>query len=130
MKHSITRSVVGLALFALLPVTSNAFASESVTAIATLGASTAGTPVTEAGTRGTFRFDVKFATPFATAPIVLVTPLQGTNFPPTIADTFGIIVVSVTTTNFTVNVNRVDTIASEEVGWGQNLRLQYTASTP
>jgi len=130
MKKLILRRSVGLALFTLLAVTSNAFASESVTAIATLGSSTAGTPVPEAGTKGTYRFDVKFSTPFATAPIVLVTPLQGTNYPPTIADTFGIIVVSVTTTNFTVNVNRVDTIASGEVGWGQDLRLQYTASTP
>jgi hypothetical protein len=98
---------------------------EIITAIATLGDSSAGTPVTEAGTKGTFRFNVNFAVPFPTVPVVLATPLQGTNFPATIADTFAITVISVTTQGFAVNVNRVDALNQ---GWGQNLRLQYTAS--
>jgi H-type lectin domain len=98
---------------------------EIVSAIATLGKSSAGSPVTEGGTKGTFKYTVNFAVPFATVPIVLATPLQGTNFPATIADTFAITVISVTTQGFTVNVNRVDALNQ---GWDQNLRLQYTAS--
>jgi hypothetical protein len=96
-----------------------------VTAIATLGKSSAGAPVPEAGTKGTVRYTVNFAVPFATAPIVLVTGLQGTNFPPNIADTFAITVVTVSTKDFTVNVNRVDALNST---WDQDLRLQYMAS--
>ena len=99
---------------------------EIVTAIATLGKSSAGTPVTEGGTKGTYKFNVNFAAAFATVPIVLATPLQGTNYPPgTIADTFAITVISVTAQGFAVNVNRVDALNQ---GWDQNLRLQYTAS--
>jgi H-type lectin domain len=98
---------------------------EIVSAIATLGKSSAGTPVTEGGTKGTIKYTVNFAVPFATVPIVLATPLQGTNYPPNIADTFAITVISVTTQGFTVNVNRVDALNQ---GWDQNLRLQYTAS--
>jgi hypothetical protein len=98
--------------------------AETVTAVATLGSSGAGTPVPEAGTQGTFKFTVNFAVPFATVPIVLATPLQ--NFPvKNIADTFAITVTSVTTEGFTVNVNRVDALNQ---GWGQALQLQYTAS--
>jgi hypothetical protein len=99
---------------------------ETVTAIATLGKSSAGTPVTESGTKGTYKFSVNFAAPFAAVPIVLATPLQGTNYPPgTIADTFAITVISVTPQGFIVNVNRVDQLNG---GWDQNLRLQYSAS--
>ena len=97
--------------------------AEIVTAIATLGSSGAGTPVTEGGTQGTFKFTVNFAVPFATVPIVLATPLQ--NDPWNIADTFAITVTSVTTKGFTVNVNRVDALNQ---GWGQDLQLQYAAS--
>ena len=99
---------------------------EIVTAIATLGNSSAGALVTEGGTKGTYKYSVKFAAAFPTVPIVLATPLQGTNFAPgSIADTFAITVISVTTQGFDVNVNRVDALNQ---GWGQNLRLQYTAS--
>ena len=97
-----------------------------VTAIATLGKSSAGTPVAEAGTKGTYKFNVTFAPAFATVPVVLATPLQGTNYAPgTIADTFAITVISVTPHGFSVNVNRVDQLNG---GWDQDLRLQYTAS--
>ena len=99
----------------------------TVTAIATLGPSKAGKPVSEPQTKGTYAFTVKFPTSFSSAPVVLATPLQGTDYPPNIADTFAITVVTVTTTSFTVNVNRVDMLNG---GWDQNLRLQYTASTP
>ena len=105
-----------------------ALAGETLTAIATLGNSQAGSPVTEPGTHGTFKYNVKFAAPFATVPIVLATPLQGTNFGQNIADTFAIAVTEVTTTGFAVNVNRVDN--PPDVGWGQDLRLAYTASAP
>ncbi|MEA2894192.1 MAG: hypothetical protein QOI05_4985 [Bradyrhizobium sp.] len=99
---------------------------EIISAIATLGNSSKGTPVAEAGTKGTIRFTVKFAAPFATVPVVLATPLQGTNFAPdSIADTFAITVVSVTKQGFTVNVNRVDALNG---GWAQDLQLQYMAS--
>ncbi len=99
------------------------------TAIATLGNSGAGTPVPEAGTKGTYRYTVKFAAPFDKVPIVLATPLQGTNYPQTnIADTFAITITSVTTRDFTVNVNRVDIIGQATQGWDQNLRLQYLTS--
>jgi hypothetical protein len=98
--------------------------AEIVSAVATLGKSSAGTPITEAGTKGTIRFTVNFAVPFAAVPVV-VTPLQGTNYPPNIADTFAITVVTVSAKDFTVNVNRVDALNS---GWDQNLRLQYMAS--
>jgi hypothetical protein len=99
---------------------------EIVTAIATLGNSSAGTAITGGGTKGTYKYSVSFAAAFATVPVVLVTPLQGTNFVPgSIADTFAITVISVTTQGFDVNVNRVDALNQ---GWGQNLRLQYTAS--
>jgi H-type lectin domain len=116
-------TLLGLA-FAASPQV--ALAGETLTAIATLGSSSAGTPVPEAGTNGTYRFTVKFAVPFPTVPIVVATPLQGTNFPQTIADTFAITVTAVTTQEFTVSVNRVDDLHG---GWGQDLRLQYTAST-
>ncbi|MEA2875463.1 MAG: hypothetical protein QOF14_659 [Hyphomicrobiales bacterium] len=97
-----------------------------ISAIATLGPSSAGTLVTQAGTQGTYKFNVNFAPAFPTVPVVVATPLQGTNFPAgTIADTFAITVVSVTATGFTVNVNRVDALNG---GWAQNLRLGYTAS--
>src|SRR5262245_43668271 len=99
----------------------------TVTTIASLGASKAGKPITEAQTKGTYAFTVQFPAPFSTPPVVLATPLQGTNYPPNIADTFAITVTVVTTTSFTVNVNRVDMLNG---GWDQNLRLQYTASTP
>jgi H-type lectin domain len=98
---------------------------ETVTAIATLGASSAGTPVAEPGTKGTFRYTVKFTVPFASAPIVVATPLQGTNFGQNIADAFAVTVTAVTTENFTVSVNRLDALNQ---GWDQNLRLQYMAS--
>jgi hypothetical protein len=99
---------------------------EIVSAIATLGKSSAGTPVAEGGTKGTYKFNVNFAEPFPTVPVVLATPLQGTNYAPgTIADTFAVTVISVTTKGFTVNVNRVDALNQ---GWDQDLRLQYAAS--
>jgi hypothetical protein len=99
--------------------------AEIVSAVATLGKSSAGTPITEAGTKGTIRFTVNFAVPFAAVPVVVVTPLQGTNYPPNIADTFAITVVTVSAKDFTVNVNRVDALNS---GWDQNLRLQNMAT--
>jgi hypothetical protein len=98
---------------------------ETVTAIATLGKSSAGAPVTEGGTKGTFRFNVNFAETFPSIPVVLATPLQGTNYPPNIADTFAITVITVSTKGFAVNVNRVDALNQ---GWDQDLRLQYMAS--
>jgi len=98
---------------------------EIVSAIATLGKSSAGTPVAEGGTKGTYKFNVNFAEPFPTVPVVLATPLQGTNYPPNIADTYAVTVISVTTKGFTVNVNRVDALNQ---GWDQDLRLQYAAS--
>jgi hypothetical protein len=99
------------------------------TAIATLGNSAAGTLVAEGGTKGTYRYTVTFAPAFTAVPIVLATPLQGTNYPQTnIADTFAITVTSVTAKDFTVNVNRVDIIGQATQGWDQNLRLAYTAS--
>ena len=98
---------------------------ETLAAIATLGNSAAGSLVPEGGTKGTYKYTVNFTTPFPTAPVVVATPLQGTNYPGNIADTFGIAVTSVTTKGFTVNVNRLDALNS---GWDQNLRLQYIAS--
>ena len=98
---------------------------EIVSAIATLGPSSAGTLVNEGGTHGTFKFNVKFGTAFPTVPVVVAAPLQGTNYPPgSIADTFAITVISVATHGFSVNVNRVD---SPEA-WSQNLRLAYSAA--
>jgi hypothetical protein len=95
-------------------------------AIATLGPSSAGKPITEVGTKGTYQYTVRFDTAFASVPHILATPLQGTNYPqPNIADTFAITVTSVSTQGFTVNVNRVDMLNG---GWDQNLRLHYTAS--
>jgi hypothetical protein len=99
---------------------------ETIAGIATLGNSSAGTPVNEGGTKGTFKYNVTFAAPFPAAPIVVATALQGTNYAPgSIADTFGLAVISVSTTGFAVNVNRLDALNS---GWDQNLRLQYIAS--
>lgn len=98
---------------------------ETIAGIATLGNSSAGSPVSEGGTKGTYKFNVNFTTPFPAVPVVLATPLQGTNYPGNIADTFGTAVTSVTTKGFTVNVNRLDALNS---GWDQNLRLQYIAS--
>jgi hypothetical protein len=120
-------TLLGLA-FAASPQVALAQESMTLTAIATLGNSQAGSPVTESGTHGTFKYNVKFPAPFATVPIVLAMPLQGTNFGQNIADSFAIIVTEVTTTGFAVNVNRVDN--TPDVGWGQDLRLAYTASTP
>jgi hypothetical protein len=94
--------------------------------IATLGNSSAGRLVSESGTKGTYQYTVKFDKDFASVPQILATPLQGTNYPqPNIADTFAITVVTVTTKDFIVNVNRVDALNS---GWDQNLRLVYTAT--
>ena len=99
---------------------------EIVSAIATLGPSSAGTLVNEAGTHGTYKFNVNFAAAFPSVPVVVATPLQGTNYPPgSIADTFALTVISVTTQGFSVNVNRIDALNG---GWGQNLRLGYTAA--
>ena len=99
---------------------------QMVSAIATLGSSSAGTLVTEAGTHGTYKYNVNFAVAFPAVPIVVATPLQGTNYPAgTIADTFAITVISVTTSGFSVNVNRVDALNQ---GWSQNLRLAYSAA--
>ena len=67
---------------------------------------------------------VTFNSPFSSVPVVVATPLQGTNYPdPTISDTFAVTVTKVTTTGFTVNVYRVD----GGTGWGQNLRLGWFA---
>jgi hypothetical protein len=98
---------------------------ETISAIATLGKSSAGTPITEGGTKGTFRYNVNFAETFASVPVVVATPLQGTNYPPNIADTFAVTVITVSTKGFAVNVNRVDALNQ---GWDQDLRLQYMAS--
>jgi hypothetical protein len=98
---------------------------ESIAAVTTLGNSSAGTPIPEAGTKGTYRYTVKFTVPFASPPVVVATPLQGTNFGQNIADTFAITVTAVATDSFTVSVNRVDALNE---GWSQNLRLQYVAS--
>jgi hypothetical protein len=121
-------TLLGLAFAASPQVALAQQSIQTLTAIATLGNSQAGSPVTEPATHGTFKYNVKFAVPFATVPIVLATPLQGTNFGQNIADTFAIAVTEVTTAGFAVNVNRVDN--PPDVGWGQDLRLAYTASAP
>ncbi|WP_157347054.1 H-type lectin domain-containing protein [Bradyrhizobium pachyrhizi] len=98
---------------------------ETIAGIATLGSSAAGSLVPEGGTKGTYKYAVTFGTPFPKAPVVVATPLQGTNYTGNIADTFGIAVTAVTEKGFTVNVNRLDALNG---GWDQNLRLQYIAS--
>jgi hypothetical protein len=97
----------------------------SVCAIATLGPSSNGHAVKQAGTEGTYQFTVTFETPFASTPIVVATLLQDATLSAgDFADTFGMVVTSVMTTDFTVNVNRIDTLHG---AWGQNLRIQYVA---
>jgi hypothetical protein len=79
-------------------------------------------------------FSISFSQSFTTQPLVLVTPLQGTNYPPGISDCFAVTVTSVSTTGFNVNVYRVDNIISltttnppPSAGWGQNLQLSWLA---
>jgi hypothetical protein len=70
---------------------------------------------------------VTFSSPFTTVPVVVATTLQDTAYPAgSITDTFAVSITGVTTTKFTANVVRVDA----GPGWGQNLRLGYSATTP
>ena len=71
---------------------------------------------------------VKFPQAFLNAPVILATPLQGTNYTQSITDTFAVTVTSVTPTSFEVDVFRVDTIGTTTKGWDQNLQLAWLAT--
>ena len=71
---------------------------------------------------------VIFAEPFTSLPVVAANTLQNDpEFPSGINDTFAVSITSVTTTQFTANICRVDIPGN---GWGQDLFLGYNAITP
>ena len=70
---------------------------------------------------------ITFMSPFTAVPVVVATTLQDAGYPTgSIDDTFAVSVTGVTTAKFSVNIIRVDA----GPGWGQNLRLGYSATTP
>ena len=66
-------------------------------------------------------YSVNFPIAFSSSPVVTVTPRNDPSF--NVNDTFAATLRNVTTTNFTVNIVRVDSPA----GWAQNLRLHWKA---
>lgn len=80
----------------------------------------AGTTTLGPGTN-TMSYVVAFPSAFVTAPKVQVTPRNDPLFD--VPDTFATTLRKVTTTNFVVNIHRVDAPA----GWAQQLRLDWTA---
>ena len=73
------------------------------------------------GGRSPMSVTVPFQMPFNSPPVVIANALQGTDYGPgRIPDTFAVTITSVSNTQFTANVYRVD---ANGVGWGQNLQL-------
>jgi hypothetical protein len=66
-------------------------------------------------------YTVTFPSAFATAPKVIATPRNDPSFD--VVDTFSSTIRKVTTTNFVINIQRVDAAA----GWAQQLRLDWMA---
>ncbi|WP_431824081.1 H-type lectin domain-containing protein [Burkholderia sp. F1] len=79
-----------------------------------------------------FNAKVNFPDTFSTVPVVIVTTLQDTSVVPPYPDTFSVTVTNVTTTGFSVNITREDSVFSEYSGssWGQNLYISYIAEVP
>ena len=77
-----------------------------------------------AGTNGTsFKIVTNaFPTAFSTIPGLVATAINDTNFND-VADTFSVSIRRLTTTNFILNIQRVDTNAL----WGQSLRINWHA---
>jgi hypothetical protein len=72
------------------------------------------------GAAGVNTFTVTFPTAFAVAPKVVVTPKLDLD----VADTFAVTIRSISTTQFRVNVYRLDTLGGS---WGANMRLAWQA---
>lgn len=87
-----------------------------------------GTAQIGSSTENLLQATVDFPQAFSNVPVILATPLQGTDYTESITDTFAVTVTSVTTTSFEVNVFRVDTIGSGTNGWAQNLQLSWLAA--
>lgn len=75
---------------------------------------------------------VPFPAAFNAIPIVVASALQDPKHTSTYPDTFAVTVISVTKTDFTVNICRADYVRDNYTtsGWGQNLHLSYIAETP
>lgn len=75
------------------------------------------------------QISVTFPEPFETPPEVVVRAVQNDpKYPPgSILDTFALTITGISKTGFTVNICRVDSGAKS---WGQQLALEYTATTP
>ncbi|AOJ06878.1 H-type lectin domain protein [Burkholderia mayonis] len=75
---------------------------------------------------------VPFPAAFAAKPIVVASTLQDPKHTSAYPDTFAVTVISVTNTDFTVNICRTDYVGADYTtsGWGQNLHLSYIAETP
>ena len=77
--------------------------------------------------------EVKFPASFSKPPVVVVSTLSDPQWvDPHISDTFATTVTKVTTTGFTVNIARVDTVNPNYAayGWDQKLQLSYIAELP
>ena len=89
----------------------------------------AGTANVGSSSTNVMQATVIFAEPFASIPVVAANALQNDpGFPSGgINDTFAVSITSVSTTQFTANICRVDVPGN---GWGQDLFLGYNAITP
>lgn len=67
----------------------------------------------------------KFNVVFDSQPVVVATALQGKDYTGSIPDTFAVTITSISGTQFTANVFRVDGGGGQ--GWGQNLQLGWFA---
>jgi len=90
----------------------------------TIGAIQAGTATL--GTSGTqeAQFTITFPSTFASTPHVVVTARAADS---NAADVFAVSTRSISTTQFVINIIRLDTLLSGPPGWGQNLQLDWFA---